>query len=73
MISILTLHALVRIPGRLKILAPNHLVKQWTDEMRKNIKPSLDVLVLTTIVQCQKVTYRCARQSHLENLLYTTT
>jgi SNF2 family DNA or RNA helicase len=60
MISILTLHALVRPPGRLKILAPNHLVKQWTDEMRKNIKPSLDVLVLTTIVQCQKVTYRCA-------------
>lgn len=40
------------------ILAPNHLVKQWTDEIRKNIKPSLDVLVLTTIVQCQKVTYR---------------
>jgi hypothetical protein len=34
------------------------LVKQWTDEIRKNTKPSLDVVVLTTISQCQKTTYR---------------
>lgn len=41
-----------------QVLAPNHLCKQWTDEAKKNIKPSLDVVVLTTITQCQKITYR---------------
>jgi SNF2 family DNA or RNA helicase len=40
------------------VICPNHLVKQWKEELEKNTKPPIKVIPISTIAHLKKIKYQ---------------